>query len=79
MKDLNFSVANLYSNLDTSLYAIKFIGVSNHNRVQVTVIYSSLGLTKAKYGVSGLYMMENENEILRINITFIACDVRHYT
>jgi hypothetical protein len=45
-----------------SLYALKFIGVSNCNRVPGnTEAYSSLYLTEAKYSISRLSVVEKEN------------------
>jgi hypothetical protein len=47
---------------------------------QATEAYSSLDLTKAKYSISRLPMVEKENVILRINTSnFIACEKRKST
>jgi hypothetical protein len=47
---------------------------------QATEAYSSLDLTKAKYIISRLSMVENENVIVRISPSnFCACEKRKST
>jgi hypothetical protein len=47
---------------------------------QATEAYFNLDLTKAKYSISRLYMVEKENVSVRINATnFIACEERKST
>jgi hypothetical protein len=48
-----------------SFYALKFIIVSNCNRVPSS--RSNLDLTKAKYSISRLSVVEKENVRVRIN------------
>jgi hypothetical protein len=61
-----------------SLYAHKFIGISNCNRVRTTEADSSLDWTKAKCSISRLFKVEGENVILRISPSnFSACEEKN--
>jgi hypothetical protein len=61
-------------NYKFSLYALKFIGNSNRNRVPCNRRPLKLHLTKAKYSINRLSLVEKENGIVQINPSnFIAC------